>query len=181
MKLNELAKEIHEINKEKGFHDEGVYNETNAIALIASEAFEMLEAERKGKKADMEQFEEYQNHDHTGDLFPSDFEMFIKDTPEDELAGVVIRTLDYMAKNRIEIKNPLNDIFIFIGTSDFALYVGNYCYNYRNASINKLRYLDYIISSCFSYAKQLNIDLLKHIELKVKYNKTRPKLHGKKF
>jgi len=44
--MNNLAKEIWQINESKGFHDPKIYNKGKALALIVSEACECLEAER---------------------------------------------------------------------------------------------------------------------------------------
>ncbi|MGL5980181.1 MAG: hypothetical protein ACRCZY_07990, partial [Phocaeicola sp.] len=42
-------------------------------------------------------------------------------------------------------------------------------------------YLDLCFELIFELAQVNNIDLLKHIELKMRYNKTRSNLHGKKY
>jgi hypothetical protein len=33
----------------------------------------------------------------------------------------------------------------------------------------------------FAMAEDMNVDLIRHIELKMEYNETRPKKHGKKY
>ena len=38
-----------------------------------------------------------------------------------------------------------------------------------------------MVTSIFGFAKHLNIDLLWHIEQKMKYNQLREKMHGKKY
>lgn len=39
----------------------------------------------------------------------------------------------------------------------------------------------YAIDMLYSYAKSEGIDLDRHILLKMRYNATRPRLHGKKY
>lgn len=112
--LNELAQEIYHNNKEKGFWD----NERNVgemLMLVTSELGEAMEAHRKGKFANMEDYE----------IFTGDFECSIKDSFEDEIADSIIRLLDMSAG--------------------------------------------------------LGIDIDTHVRLKLEYNKTRERLHGKKY
>lgn len=89
--LNELAKEVLAINEANGWHDEehefGTY-----MALIHSEVSEALEASRVNKKAD------WAKYDQTGD-----FKACIKNSVEDELSDVIIRTLDVCAMYGIDI------------------------------------------------------------------------------
>lgn len=41
--------------------------------------------------------------------------------------------------------------------------------------------VNYTITQIFALADILDIDLMWHIEQKMKYNELRPKLHGKKY
>ena len=90
--LNELAEEIYQNNKEKGFWD----NERNVgemLMLVTSELGEAMEAHRKGRFANLEAYEE----------FSENFEDAIKDTFEDEIADSVIRLLDMCGGLGIDI------------------------------------------------------------------------------
>lgn len=121
--LNQLSKECHKYSRTKGFWD-GPTNIGEKLMLIVSEVSEALEADRKGRKADLQKFnarEEDKEEFH----FESDFQQTIKDTFEDEIADVFIRLFDLCGG--------------------------------------------------------LGIDIERHIELKIKYNQTRPYKHGKKY
>lgn len=92
------------------------------IALIQSEASEALEADRKNRHADLISMQEQmQAHGFRTE----DFQRYIKDTVEDEIADTIIRLLDLCG--------------------------------------------------------MLDIDIDKHIELKMQYNSSRPYLHGKEY
>ena len=108
--LNELSEEIYQNNKEKGFWDKE-RNVGEMLMLVTSELGEAMEAHRKGRFANLESYEE--------------FEDAIKDTFEDEIADSVIRLLDMCGG--------------------------------------------------------LGIDIDTHVRLKLEYNKTRERLHGKKY
>lgn len=115
--LNQLRDEIHENAKNKGFWDKEREIGTR-LMLCVSELAEAMEADRKGRVANMDKF--YKGIAH-GDIF----ETYIKDTFEDELADTIIRILDLCGAKGIDIE--------------------------------------------------------KHIELKMKYNATRERMHGKKY
>ena len=127
--LNQLRDEIHENAKNKGFWDSP--RETGTLLMLCvSELSEAMEADRRGKYADIAAYNECENAD---DIFEGDKQMYlvssfqclIKDTFEDELADTIMRILDLCGAHGIDIE--------------------------------------------------------KHIELKMKYNETRERLHGKKY
>ena len=123
MSLNELAKEIHDNAKEKGFWYEE-RNKGECIALMHSELSEALEELRKGKP--VTEIYTYRYNQYQGGC--ESINLKDGEKPEgvpSELADCIIRILDF----------------------------------------------------CGAY----NIDIDKAINLKMKYNKTRPVMHGKKF
>lgn len=115
-KMNELAKKVYLANQKKGFWD-SERNVGEMLMLVTSELGEAMEAHRKGKFSNLQNFNEND--------FKNSFENEIKDSFEDEIGDAIIRLLDMCGG--------------------------------------------------------LNIDIERHIELKLKYNATRPKLHGKKY
>lgn len=112
--INELAKEIHENNKSKGFHDDEK-NIGEMLCLIHSEVSEALECDRKDKYANIDLFfkkkNEIQNIQSNSKIasdksnpFKFAFEDLIKDTFEDELADIMIRVMDLAAYKGIDLE-----------------------------------------------------------------------------
>lgn len=132
MNINDLKIDCHKIAKDKGFWD-SPRNTGELLMLIVSEAAEALEADRKGRRADLDNFaacmalpvHEQAFVDPDLAKFKKAFEDNIKDTFEDEIADVFIRLFDLCGG--------------------------------------------------------MDIDINRHIKLKMQYNKTREKLHGKKY
>lgn len=128
--MNELVKTIHEIAVKHGFYDNKREIGT-LLMLCVSELSEALEADRKDRRARLDSFQRKQKFRNPDSEIPeersfqADFEIYIKDTFEDEIADAVIRLLDLCAYQDINIE--------------------------------------------------------KHIELKMRYNAMRPHKHGKKY
>ena len=93
--MNELAKQIHEYAKAKGFWDNPRDTGT-LLMLIVSELAEAMEADRNGRIANLSGF-------HKGIAHEDIFEASIKDTFEDEMADTIIRILDLCAAKGIDI------------------------------------------------------------------------------
>lgn len=106
--INELSKEIHSRNREKGFYE----NEKNIgeiLALIHSEVSEALECDRKDKHFRNSRYNEKWLIDWTHPqedeiMFKRVFEEYVKDTFEDELADIMIRVMDLAAFKGIDLE-----------------------------------------------------------------------------
>lgn len=107
--LTVLARMIFEANKAKGFWSEKREIGT-LLMLVTSELAEALEADRKSKKSDFLTFnklmkmesEEWSEEKRT-EFFKGNFEHFIKDGFEDEIADALIRILDMCGGLGIDI------------------------------------------------------------------------------
>jgi hypothetical protein len=190
MNLNELAKKAYENAKAKGFHDEK-HTDGHYLMLVMCELAEAVEADRCGKRADRKEFERLAGTCEDV-VWPHLFEMYIKDSVEDELADAVIRLLDYIGMKGFEIPDDyvtkenltrtLDSTFRteeWANLQTFAERVFISCCN------NLLRmgddYPDSVVYSVFAMAELYEIDLIWFIEQKMKYNERREVLHGKAY
>ena len=190
MNLNELAKKAFENAKAKGFHDEK-HTDAHYLMLVMCELAEAVEADRCGKRADRKEFERLAGTCEDV-VWPHLFEMYIKDSVEDELADAVIRLLDYIGMKGFEIPDDyvtkenlirtLNSTFRtkeWANLKTFAERVFISCCN------NLLRmgddYPDSVVYSVFAMAELYEIDLIWFVREKMKYNERREVLHGKAY
>ena len=191
--LNDLAKQIHQNAKDKGFWDLP-RNTGELFMLIISEASEALEAHRKVRKADLKQLALPNNGNVTDEQwFKISFENCIKDTTADEIADVVIRILDYCASQEIEIKPALlSTTLISLDSENFGANLFQICGEIQRAGeyalegdvwdiANAKGHIHSALTLIIQLCERERIDLLKHIELKMKYNATRERMHGKAY
>jgi len=101
--LNDLAKQVHQVNKDKGFWDKK-RNVGEMLMLVTSELGEAMEAHRKGKFANWEAFEANQNKTANA---PENFKKYIKDSFEDEIADALLRLLDMAAGLNIDLDKQI--------------------------------------------------------------------------
>lgn len=109
--LNQLRDEIHANAKEKGFCDSKKEVGT-MLMLIVSELAEALEADRTGDFCDFSKYEECKKEMDVGirtseEIEKYAFEKYIKNTFEDELADVIIRTLSICGYLGIDIERSV--------------------------------------------------------------------------
>lgn len=95
MNIKGISKEIHQAAMEKGFWD-SERNFGELLMLVTSELSEALEADRKGRHANIEllDFDRGDVRYNEEEDYPRLFKMHIKDTVEDEIADAVIRLFD---------------------------------------------------------------------------------------
>lgn len=188
--LNRYAKDCHERSVAKGFWDEKrtVYHH---LMLVISEFSEAIEADRLDKWAKLDPDTIDTLHRIEGAPYAQEFLREVKDRVEDEIADAVIRLLDllgWMLKDRAlsetEVETDLGVSAFYIAgemtladalwpiVQEACCHCGKYAHRYA---------ILYAIKSLELLCEHLGIDLMTHIELKLKYNATRPALHGKKY
>lgn len=173
---------------EHGFHDTELSNE-HLLMLVITELSEAVEADRKGNycSSKISSTERYNLFPTEESRFKKEFRAFVKDTVEDELADAVIRLLDLAGLHRINIEHINDDI---IDDMEESCKDETFTESIYAISTLPVRYdglydfhttINDMVLSIFGLAKHLEIDLLWHIEQKMKYNELREKMHGKKY
>lgn len=100
--INQLAKDIHDINVSNGFYEEAK-NIGEMLALIHSEVSEVLECDRNDQYANLNPNAIDRIKSAPDNYYMEVFEGEVKDTFEDELADIIIRVLDLAAYKQINI------------------------------------------------------------------------------
>ena len=188
--LKSLAKICHQRAVNKGFWDE-VHSVPHYLMLVFSEICEAVEADRIGKWAKLtpEQIEELRGLD--GAAYAQAFLRLVKDTVEDEIADAVIRLLDLLGYMLAGDELKSADLDKVRGSdvdrlpSEELTYIlfwvtEEVCRLWRAERL-RLEGIPYAVKALEQLCDHLGIDLMSHIELKMKYNATRPRLHGKKY
>lgn len=194
--LNLWADAAFDTASRHGFHDEQ-YGETYYMGLVLSEVGEIINADRKGKHADLEG---YETAIKTTEYHRQAFETYIKDTVEDEFADVVIRLLDFAGASLVTLE--------YIGEEerDEAFRKAyDYTYSGANGLLPGLLYgvvgltfrvkewrnnhgslssilASYVEAYDYLFTGSKNAGMLwTYVKLKMVYNMGRPKLNGKKY
>lgn len=178
--FNELAKRAFENAKAKGFHDE-MHTDGHWLMLVMCELAEAVEAERCGKRADRKEYERLVGACEER-LQPHLFEMYIKDTVEDELADAVIRLLDFMGMKGTDVLKRLSDAEISMDDFGKGEKTGFAEEGYKIIEMFFFdKIADFMMYDIFCLANKYDIDLMWHINEKMKYNENRERKHGKAY
>ena len=193
--LNALRDRAYKIACEHGFHDEELSNE-HCLCLVICELMEAVEADRKGrlgKKCKSRFNIDYNLYPALVEeekRFKSSFEKNVKDSLPDELADAVIRLFDLAGMRNISLEIATKEIGDCIDDMAKSCKDETFTESIYAISTLPVRYdglydfhttINDMVLSIFGLAKHLEIDLLWHIEQKMKYNQLREKMHGKKY
>ena len=174
--LNKLRDRAYSIAKAHGFHEKEMSDETY-LMLIITEISEAVNADRKGKYADIG----FETEPVLG--WKESFEKYVKDTVEDELADAVIRLLDFAGVKETMIP----EVFCSYDITPDNSFVES-CYHvvknliyYFQQGTGYGYVIGSAIQSVIGIAADQNINLMKFIDLKMKYNELRPYKNGKEY
>ena len=171
-----LADKAHRNAVEKGFY----YNTPSykcCRMLAICELAEAIEADRKGRHAVVSE----EIDDYVDEAFVTDFNARIKDTVEDELADFVIRCLDYVGwRSKACNWDAIEISFNSIPPEEWEEVEGLVGMVYY-ATERMFASVPYALECALSYCQYVGIDIMRHVELKMRYNEFRPRLHGKKY
>lgn len=185
LNYNELSKKAHETAKKHGFWQIKLSDE-HCLMLICTEIAEIIEADRKGKRAQVAMFDKEketpQALGHKDEHRRYCFELFVKDTVEDEFADTFIRLCDLAGELEIDFRkmNPCRyhrafDRFTMTENA-FGLVKG-----LSKGQINIHKRVQFGLDYIVRWAENEGINLDWHVRHKMQYNESRPQLHGKKY
>ena len=179
--LNELRDRTYKTACEHGFHDKELSNE-HLLCLVISELMEAVEADRKGKRADRESFKSsYEDEEPHDDVnFKYCFEKYIKDTISDELSDAVIRLLDLAGLRNFNL-NRFSPVDVVSREKTFTENIYAIVKEIMDRKYSLEEQVNYVITQVFALADILGVDLLWHINQKMRYNELRPMLNGKRY
>lgn len=194
MDLNELRNKAYKTACEHGFHDEELSNE-HCLCLVISELMEAVEADRKGRlgKKCKSRFEmDYNRYPALVEeekRFKCSFEKNVKDSLPDELADATIRLLDLAGYRGIAIETfteemiyesteSCNDESFTESIYAIATIPVRFEYEY-DYSFDKQ--LNSMLLGIIGLSNYMGIDLLWHVEQKMRYNELRENKHGKRY
>lgn len=179
--LNELRDRTYKTACEHGFHNEELSNE-HLLCLVISELMEAVEADRKGKRADRESFKSsYEDEEPHDDVnFKYCFEKYIKDTISDELSDAVIRLLDLAGLRNFNL-NRFSPVDVVSREKTFTENIYAIVKEIMDRKYSLEEQVNYVITQVFALADILGVDLLWHINQKMRYNELRPMLNGKRY
>lgn len=197
MNYNQYKEEAYKTAKEHGFHEQA-HSDEHLKCLVISELMEAVEADRKGKRADIDAYlkgiESGKNvantYRHDTDIYRQTrpekvFQRHIKDTLEDELADACIRLFDLAGVRNIDIYfagQIAAEISPQKRFTENILTITRFISGGTEGDPDDLMVrINYGLSMIFTLAKDLGIDIQKHIELKMAYNSSRPHKHGKGY
>ena len=186
--MNSIRDRVYQNAVNHGWHEEEKSNE-HWLCMVISELMEAVEADRKGKYADVDTFKYIlmddlrERHLYGEDIeksFVENFIEYIKDSVEDELADACIRLLDFAGVTNSDLEefdyeqNCVDDYSEMTFTESM--------YNIIKYTQNYSDNIDIIIimNEIFAFCRSRNIDIFWFIDQKMKYNESRPFKHGGK-
>lgn len=197
--LASLAEDAFKNADKHGFYTESTEIETE-LMLIITEMAEAVQADRHNRHGSIE---DYKSEIQMGRDIPTAYKNSLEGTVESEFADIAIRILSLLgwmksntliklksdsiladeygiSKIQFEVQNAINkgsiakDLYRLNGR--FSRFVDN-----ESCSWFVSDTLQEILMRVFAIAHNYNIDLMEHIKLKMKYNESRPYLHGCKY
>jgi hypothetical protein len=183
-----LGKSIHADNVAKGFwpEDKSTRNHGEAVMLMITELSEAVEIHRKGNRTITSSDIATLTSASGPETFKQYYEALIKNTIEEEMADTVIRLLDYCYGFGIKLTTISNDKK---SRDNFGLDVLRLCwfvivafhFEEKKEHDQTEWHWSWALSMIARFCEWYNIDLLQHVQFKLKYNRTRAYKHGKQY
>lgn len=188
--LKQLMTKAYETAKAKGFYKSDL-DINQALMLIITEMGETIQAQRHNRHGSLEDYNKW-----LGVSKEQAYEESLEGTMESEFADIAIRIISLLGwyasqkpiclMSDIEIKKTIDFHKVEFEHGNWSLPDAMYLiitrmtyfpFSCSPAWMNTLRLQD-ILVQVFALAQVEGIDLVEHIELKMKYNESRPYLNG---
>lgn len=188
MDYKKYIEQAFETASRNGFHDEEKPME-HFLMLVITEVSEAVEADRKGKCANVAMFDREAYTPQPADKVDAHwkfcFEQFIKDTVADEFADICIRLFDLAGTFKFDVEeldmNLLSERYISRYNSKSFTQVAHELSKLLTQDNPNVITIQLALGFMECWAKAQRIDLQWHIEHKMQYNKLRSRMHGKKY
>lgn len=193
MGINEMKERAYDIACKHGWYEQKRSN-IHELMLVVSELGEAVNADRNGKYANRERFENVLKEYNVP--FSYAFNQCIKDTVEDELADAAIRILSLAGLNSADLEEePFSEegLEMLVKAANNGLTISD---NPENITfpeelsmvfsgimqvLQEGASMGNVLVNIYVIAYRRGIDLKWHIEQKMKYNEERPYKHNKKY
>lgn len=192
--INKWVKKAYDNAIKHGWHEEEKSN-AHWLMMVCTEVAEAIQADRKGNymdELDKEGLKTVLVNDNCGSLFNKYYSDTIEGKVESELEDICIRVFDLMGVCNILAKSGFSTSNSEVKYAKQHSFTENAFIVTRtivsctlNPSIRvkaEMFYVLYesILSFVFEWAEALGINLVQHINLKMRYNETREYHHGGK-
>lgn len=189
--LKVLSKQAFESAKNKGFYP--CTGTTFQLMFIIVEMSEVLQADRKDRHGSVE---DYESEIEMGRDIPTAYRNTLEGTVESEFSDIAIRILSLLGSIMDSEKVYLMEDEELIDEYKLAEFIFGFdlvedlyrliekigvCDLDDSPNWYLVKHLQEIPVDIFAIANSNNINLMEHIRLKMKYNETRPYLHGYKY
>ena len=183
MDLQKLSQQAFETAKAHGWHDEELPDETY-LMLIITEMAEAVQADRKRFHANVDDFKSETDGltSEYDDIWKYEFECYIKNSVEDELADIIIRCLDLAALRDCDLSlaKAVTDYNLLTVNDELPKFAYRMCWMLSDETDTLCSRLNYTIAAVIAYCKMKNIDIDFFVEQKMRYNQLREYRHGNK-
>lgn len=189
--LNKLKEEVYQCAISHGWHEEDLSDE-HCLCLVISELMEAVNADRKNSHADVKSFkhaidnalrEEHLSGNEYEIHFSTSFQVYVKDSVEDEIADTVIRIMNFAGMKHAKIDDNLEALGSMKNMS-LTVFCYKLCALISDPDKSEKNWVELNISAWIAlikiWCRDHNIDIMWHIKQKMKYNELHPYKHGGK-